>query len=84
MRMTKMIAAVALLSMASTPVLAAGAVANPAGKLSVSPSVRAGTATRNNSKLDGPSTISALVLGGLAVAGIVLAVTSGDDDSDSN
>jgi hypothetical protein len=86
MKMTKMIAAVAALSMAATPALAAPARnANAASPLSVSKAVRASAPTKGASKLaDGPTTITALLFGGLAVAGIVVAIAnSGDDSPDS-
>jgi len=82
MKMSKMIAAVALLSMASTPALAASA--NPAASLSVAKTVRASAPAKGASRLaDGPSTITAVFFGALAIGGIVALATS-DDDSDSN
>jgi len=79
MKMTKMIAACAMLAMVSSPALAAPA--NPAAKLSLSPQVRAGASVKGASKLaDGPTTITALFLGGLAIAAVVLAITSGGND----
>lgn len=81
MKMTKMIAACAMLALASSPTLAAAAPANPAAKLSLSPQVRAGSSVKGANKLaDGPTTITALFLGGLAIAAIVLAIANGGDD----
>lgn len=83
MKMTKMIAAFAAASMIAAPALAAPA--NPASTLSVAKSVRASTPTKGASKLaDGPTTITALLFGGLAVTGIIVAIANSDDDSDSN
>jgi hypothetical protein len=86
MRMTKMIAVAAALSMAASPALAAPAgKANPAAKLSITKNVRASSSAKGSSALaDGPSTLTALFLGGLVVAGVVVAATSGDDKPDSN
>lgn len=88
MRMTKMIAAVAAIAMTATPALAQSAAnsnTNAASKLSIAKNVRASSKPgKSNALADGPSTITALVLGGLLVAGIVVAATGGDDTPDSN
>lgn len=80
MRMTTLIAAAAALSMAAAPAVA-GASSTSASKLSVTKSVRASSPTKGASKaVEGPALISGLALGGLLVAGIVVAATSGGDD----
>lgn len=84
MRMTKMIAAVAAMAMMSSTAMAQTANTNntvSATKLSLNKNVRASSSTdRGNNLADGPSTITALFLGGLVVAGIIVAITNGDDD----
>lgn len=86
MMKTKMIAAIAMLSIA-TPALAApvATTASPAASLSIAKSARASTATKGASRLaDGPSTLTAVFFGALIVGGIVALATSGGDKSDSN
>lgn len=74
MRLGKFAAAVAAVSMAAAPALAAPA--NPAASLSVSKSVRASSPSSNGSKIHGTGTVVA-VLAILAIIGGVLAATSG-------
>lgn len=86
MKLTKTIAAIAMLSLTAAPAIAAPA-ASPAAKLSVAKSVRASSPGNGASRLaDGPSTITALFFGALVVGGVVaLATSDGDDDkADSN
>lgn len=79
MRMMKMIAAVAALSLASSPALAQAAANAPASKLSTVKNVRASSSAKNSNRADGPTTMTAVLLIGLVVAGIVVAATGSDD-----
>ena len=78
--------AVAGASMMAVPTLAAAA--GPAASLSVAKTadVRAGTATTGESKLAEGPTATYVSIGILAalVVGVLLATSSGDDNSDSN
>jgi hypothetical protein len=74
MRLGKYLAAVAAVSMAAAPALAAPA--NPAASLSVSKSVRAGSPSAKNSKFGGGAIIAVVAI--IAIVGGVIAATSGD------
>jgi hypothetical protein len=76
MKMFKnMLALAAAVAVVGAPVVASAA---PASKLSVSKSVRAGTATKKTtSDLGGGSTIIAIVAAVAVVAGIVIASSGG-------
>ena len=60
MKLAKVLATAAAVSFAAAPALAAPA-ANPAASLSISKSVRAGTATTKDSKLAGSGLIVAII-----------------------
>lgn len=77
----KLASATVAIALTTAPALAAPV--NPAAKLSVSPSVRAG-ATKGGDKLAAPGSIIALVLGAAIVAGGIIIAVDDDDDSDSN
>jgi len=80
MKIRTMIAAAAALMMTAAPAMAA---ANPAASLSVSKSVRAGTATKGKSKIAGGAGIFAVILlAGIVAIPVIDAVK--DDNSDSN
>jgi hypothetical protein len=77
-------AAAAAVALVATPTLAAAAP-NPAAQLSIAKSPRTGAAVANKSRIaEGPSAtlINVGILAGLVV--LVLVLTGGDDDSDSN
>lgn len=74
------------LALAATPIAASAAPANPASSLSVSKSVRAGTATSKSNKIAGASTIP-LIIGAAIVAGVTYLIVdkeNDDDNADSN
>jgi hypothetical protein len=73
------------LALVAAPVAASAAPANPAAKLSVSKSVRAGAPASKPSKLSGASTIP-LLIGVAIAAGVTYLIIDkeNDDDSDSN
>ncbi|MBN8815543.1 MAG: hypothetical protein J0J06_08870 [Sphingomonas sp.] len=77
MRFAKYLGAVAALSMAAAPALAAPA--NPAASLSVAKSVRASAPTKNASQLHG----AGIFLAAAAVVGIVVAIVLIADDNKS-
>ncbi|MEG3165577.1 hypothetical protein U1701_13330 [Sphingomonas sp. PB2P19] len=73
--------AAAGLAMIASPVAASAAAANPAANLSVSKSVRAGSATTAKNKAAGGG-IALAILAGVAAIGVIAIVN--DDNSDSN
>lgn len=77
MRVAKYLGAVAALSMATAPALAAPA--NPAASLSVAKSVRAGSPTTNANKLHG----AGVFIAAAAVVGVIVAVVLIADDNKS-
>lgn len=78
MKMSKMLALGATLSMMAAPVLAADA--NPAAKLSVAKSVRANSPAGKKSELAGGGLIIAIIAAAAVVAGIIIIA----DNDDSN
>jgi hypothetical protein len=75
-------ASIAAAGLLATPIAVSAATANPAAKLSVAQSVKANravTATSKKSKLEGGSTIIALIAAAAVVGGIALA--AGGDSS---
>ncbi len=79
--------ATAGLAMIAAPVAASAAPANSASSLSVSKSVRAGTAANAKSKLAEGSSIVPLVIGAGVIAGVAYLIIDHedkDDNSDSN
>lgn len=80
MKLTSLIAAAAVVTLAGSPALAAP---NAAASLSVAKSVRAAAPGKGKSRLAAPGAIVGLVLAAAVVAGgVIIAVD--DDDSDSN
>ena len=80
MRFGKILLAAAAVSMVATPALAAPA--NPAASLSVSKSVRAGSATNGKSKMAQGGIIIAVLAAAAVIAGIVvIADDNGKSDS---
>jgi hypothetical protein len=81
MRLAKILATAAMVSMTAAPALAA----NGAAKLSVaqSKSVRASTKSDDANKAVGAGVIVGVVAAAAIIGGIIIA-TDGDDDSDSN
>ncbi|QDZ06318.1 hypothetical protein FPZ24_01565 [Sphingomonas panacisoli] len=77
MRFAKYLGAIAALSMATAPALAAPA--NPAASLSVAKSVRASSPTANANQLHG----AGVFLAAAAVVGIIVAVVLIADDNKS-
>ena len=75
MRIAKYLGAIAAMSMATAPALAAPA--NPAASLSVAKSVRAASPTKNASQLHG----AGIFLAAAAVVGIIVAVVLIADDN---
>ena len=73
MRLGKFAAAVAAVSMAAAPALAAPA--NPAASLSVSKSVRAASPSAKANKLHGTGVVIAVLAVAAVIAGIVAAST---------
>lgn len=73
MRFAKYLGAVAAMSMATAPAMAAPV--NPAASLSVAKSVRASTPTKNASKLHGTGLIVAGIAAVAVVVGVVLIAT---------
>ena len=82
MRVSKVLLAYAAASMVAMPVAAGAATVNPAAKLSISKEVRASSKS-GKSKAAGTGIII-LILGAAAVAGGIVAATSGDSTPDSN
>jgi len=80
MRFGKILLAAAAVSMVATPALAAPA--NPAASLSVSKSVRAGSATNSKNKLAGGGVIIAVLAAAAVIAGIVV-IADDNDKADS-
>ena len=80
MRLGKYLTAAAAATMAVAPVMAAPA--NPAASLSVSKSVRAGSASAKKNDLAGGGFIVAIVAAAAVIAGIVIVATN-DDTPDS-
>lgn len=80
MRLGKYLMAAAAATMAVAPAVAAPA--NPAAGLSVSKSVRAGSATANKSELAGGGVLVAILAAAAVVAGIII-VANEDDTPDS-
>jgi hypothetical protein len=80
MRLGKYLAAVAAVTMTVAPAVAAPA--NPAASLSVSKSVRTGSASAKKNELAGGGVIIALVAAAAVIAGIVV-VADSDDSPDS-
>lgn len=80
MKLAKYMAAVAALSLAAAPAVAAPA--NPAASLSVAKSVRAGTAAKGKDKLAGGGIVVAVIAAVAVVAGVI--IVASDDNSDSN
>jgi hypothetical protein len=79
--------ATAGLAMIAAPVAAIAAPANSASSLSVTKSVRAGTAANGKSKLAGGASIVPIIIGVGLVAGVAYLVIDHedkDDNSDSN
>jgi hypothetical protein len=81
MRFGKFIMAASAATMAIAPAMAAPV--NPAASLSVSKSVRAGSASAKKNELAGGGIIVALIAAAAVIAGIVI-VADSDDDADSN
>ena len=77
MRFAKYLGAIAALSMATAPAMAAPA--NPAASLSVAKSVRASAPTKGSSKLHG----AGIFLAAAAVVGVIVAVVLIADDNKS-
>ena len=77
MRFAKYLGAVAALSMATAPAMAAPA--NPAASLSVAKSVRASSPTKNANQLHG----AGIFLAAAAVVGVVVAIVLIADDNKS-
>ncbi len=75
MRIAKYLGAVAALSMATAPALAAPA--NPATSLSVAKSVRAASPTKGDSKLHG----AGIFLAAAVVIGVIVAIVLIADDN---
>lgn len=82
MRVGKFLMATAAAVMVASPAVAA--TANPAAKLSLSKSVRAGTPTAKKSQDQASSGIIIGVLAAAAVIAGIIVATDGDDDADSN
>jgi len=80
MRFGKFVMAAAAATMAVAPAVAAPA--NPAASLSVSKSVRAGSASAKKNELAGGGIVIALIAAAAVVAGIVV-VADSDDSSES-
>ena len=77
--------ATAGLAMIAAPVAASAAPANSASSLSLSKSVRAGTATKGKSNLAEGASVIPLVIGAAVIAGVAyLVIDHEDDNSDSN
>lgn len=79
----KVIGIVSAMALGFLPVAASAATANPASALSVSKSVRSGTATTGKNKAAG----GGVILGALIAAGVIAIVAvaaTKDDNSDSN
>ena len=81
MRFGKYFMAAAAATMAVAPAMAAPV--NPAASLSVSKSVRTGSASAKKNELAGGGIIVALIAAAAVVAGIVI-VADSDDEADSN
>ena len=83
MQFKNLSAAAAALSLAAVPILASAApvAANPAAALSVAPTARVGTATKDKSDLAGNGKIIAIVLALGVVAGGIIAIA--DDNNDN-
>ncbi|WP_315760559.1 hypothetical protein [Sphingomonas sp. Y38-1Y] len=81
MRLAKILATAAMVSMTAAPALAA----NGAAKLSVAQAktVRASTKSDDANKAIGAGAIVGVVAAAAIIGGIIIA-TDGDDDSDSN
>jgi hypothetical protein len=75
MRIAKYLGAIAAMSMATAPALAAPA--NPAASLSVAKSVRAASPTKDASKLHG----AGVFLAAAAVVGVIVAIVLIADDN---
>ncbi|MEO5866886.1 MAG: hypothetical protein ABIS14_16335 [Sphingomonas sp.] len=75
MALNKILGALAVASLVTTPVLAAQP--NAAAPLSLSHSPRAGSAAKGASQLQGTGLYVALALAAAATAGIIVAATSG-------
>lgn len=80
MRIAKYLAAVAAVSMATAPALAAP---NSASSLSVANSARAGSPTTSKDKAAGGGVIVAVLAAAAVIAGIII-IADGSDDADSN
>jgi hypothetical protein len=75
------------LAMIAAPVAASAAATNSASSLSLSKSVRAGTAAKGKSKLAEGASVVPLVIGAGIIAGVAYLVIDHedkDDNSDSN
>jgi hypothetical protein len=75
------------LALIAAPVAASAAPANSASSLSLSKSVRAGTATKGKSKLTEGASVVPFVIGAGIIAGVTYLVIDHedkDDNSDSN
>ena len=84
--LSKFLTSLAASALVVAPVAASAApTATPASKLSLSPSVRAGTPTGKADRLSGASVIPALI-GAAVVAGVAYLIidNENDDDADSN
>lgn len=80
MRLSKLLAAVAVSSLIATP-----ALANEASSLSVAKAVnaKAATSAKKSNKLSG-TTVAVAVLATAAVVGGIIAITDDGDESDSD
>lgn len=75
--MKKLLFAIAGISMASTPVVAAPTQVNPAAKLSVAKALRSSHAGDKKSELAGGGLLIGLVAAAAVIAGIVVVADSG-------
>lgn len=70
------------LALVAVPVAASATPANPASSLSVSKSVRAGSATSKSNRLAGASTIP-LIIGAAIIAGVTYLIVDNENDDDN-
>jgi len=82
MKIKSSLAALAAMSLAASPALAA--TANPASSLSIAKSARAGASAKKSNELAGAGLIAAIIGAGVVAIGVIAIVNDSDDDSDSN
>lgn len=81
----RLLSGLAATALVAAPVAASAApTQSAASKLSVSKSVRSGTASKDANGIAGASLLPALLGAAILAGGIYLVVDSNDDDADSN